>query len=376
MFFCKRCGNHDSQYIGYFYGEPYCRKCLSFPKKTISYAARSPTENNLQLSYALTEEQKKIADALLERYFSKRNAFVHAVCGAGKTEIVYPLIDQALRDGKRVGFAIPRREVVVELSHRLEGVFPTRRIAVVYGGHTAMKEGDIVVLTMHQLYAYEGYFDVLIGDEVDAFPFHGNAVLQHFFIRASRDMLVMMSATPTEEMLSKIPSEDHLFLFRRFHGQAIPVPKMIIKNKARQILFLLQKLRKYQKEKKPCFIFAPTIRQAEHLFSFLRFFFSNGACVHSKQIHRTSILKQFKRKEWMYLVTTSILERGITIAHLQVIIYQADSPLYYAHTLEQISGRVGRKKEAPQGDVFFIAQQETRAMIDTIARIRKYNHDL
>lgn len=376
MFCCSRCGNQNPQLIGYLNHKPYCRKCLAFPQKINSYVPRLPTTDNLELSYSLTKEQQRVADALLERYFQHHNAFIHAVCGAGKTEIVYPLIDQALRDGKRIGFAIPRRDVVIELGNRLKEVFPHRKVATIYGGHKETAEADIYVLTMHQLYAYLQYFDVLIGDEVDAFPFQGDDVLESFFAQASRGMLIMMSATPSSHMLAKIPSEDHLFLFQRFHGKAIPVPKIIVKARIRQWFFILQHLRKYQKENKPCLIFVPTIEQAETLFSFLRFFFSRGACVHSKQKKREMILQKLKEKQISYLVTTSILERGITIAHLQVIIYHADSSFYPADTLEQICGRVGRKKEAPEGDIFFIAEQKTFAMTETIRRIERYNRDL
>lgn len=376
MFCCPRCGNSNSQLIGYLNHKPYCRKCLSFPQKTNPYVARVPTKDNLALSYSLTKEQQRVADALLERYHKHHNAFIHAVCGAGKTEIVYPLIDQALKDGKRIGFAIPRRDVVIELEHRLKDVFPHRSVASIYGGHKKITKADILVLTMHQLYAYPQYFDVLIGDEVDAFPFEGDDVLETFFERAVRGMMVMMSATPSSRMLAKIPSEDHLFLFKRFHGKAIPVPTMMIQSRMKQKFFLLQKLRKYHKENKPCLIFVPTIEQAETLFSFLRFFFPLGACVHSMQKKREMILQKLKDKKILYLVTTSILERGITVAHLQVMIYHADSSFYPADTLEQICGRVGRKKEATDGDIFFIAEQKTTAMIKTIERIQKYNRDL
>ena len=67
-----------------------------------------------------------------------------------------------LKKGLQVGFAIPRRDVVIELSQRLADAFKNYNVICVYGGHTANLEGDIICLTTHQLYRYEKYFDLLI----------------------------------------------------------------------------------------------------------------------------------------------------------------------------------------------------------------------
>jgi GntR family transcriptional regulator/MocR family aminotransferase len=50
------------------------------------------------------------------------------------------------------------------------------------------------VLTTHQLYRYEKYFDVIIIDEVDAFPFKGNKLLETFLYRACKGNIVYMSS--------------------------------------------------------------------------------------------------------------------------------------------------------------------------------------
>ena len=72
-------------------------------------------------------------------------------------------------------------------------------------------------------------------------------------------------------------------------------------------------------------------------------------------------------------MTTSILERGITIKNLQVIIYQADHTLFTEGILVQISGRVGRKYDAPNGDVIFIANKENLAIKNCIKSIKEIN---
>ena len=103
--------------------------------------------------------------------------YVFRVFGAGKTELVYKVIFYALSHKQTVAFAIPRRDVVIELFPRIKNAFPNSKVVTVYGGHTGSLTGDIVLLTTHQLYRYEKYFDLIIIDEIDAFPFKDNFVL-------------------------------------------------------------------------------------------------------------------------------------------------------------------------------------------------------
>ena len=76
------------------------------------------------------------------------------------------------------------------------------------------------------------------------------------------------------------------------------------------------------------------------------------------------------------LVTTAVLERGVTVKDLQVIIFGADHPLYTSSALIQISGRVGRKKDAPTGEVVFIARRETNEMVEAVNEIKEANESV
>ena len=75
-------------------------------------------------------------------------------------------------------------------------------------------------------------------------------------------------------------------------------------------------------------------------------------------------------------MTTAVLERGVTVKDLQVIIFGADHPLYSSAALIQISGRVGRKKDAPTGEVVFIAKRETKEMVEAVNEIKLANKSL
>lgn len=72
-------------------------------------------------------------------------------------------------------------------------------------------------------------------------------------------------------------------------------------------------------------------------------------------------------------MTTTVLERGITIKGLQVIIINADSPLYDEASLVQIAGRVGRKNDEPTGEVIFITTGICQEVDKAIANIKDKN---
>ena len=79
---------------------------------------------------------------------------------------------------------------------------------------------------------------------------------------------------------------------------------------------------------------------------------------------------------YSFLVTTSVLERGVTVKDLQVIICQSDNKIYEKGTLIQIAGRVGRKKDAPFGEVIYLCEKVTIDMLDSINEIKKNNEAL
>ena len=377
-FVCPICGNSDPRYIGHLHGEPYCRKCIAFRGEEAKEGSRLPQNVILDLKYSLSPEQKEISDGVISNYRSGIDTLVYAVCGSGKTEISFGIIAECVAKGKTVGFALPRRDVVVELYLRLKAAFPHNKVVAVYGGHNDEKEGDIIILTTHQLYRYPKYFDLLVMDEIDAFPFKGNDVLISMFRRSLRGHCVMMSATPSEAIRKEFSQKGHaiLELHTRFHKKPIPVPIIWIRPLFLKHFSLLQKLREYETEKKPCFVFVPTISMAKSLFRFLNIFLPKGNYVSSKRKNRPKIIEAFRNGKYSYLVTTAVLERGVTIKGIQVIIFKADSKIYDSAALIQIAGRVGRKVGATSGDVIFLADKATPSMEKAIREIKRSNRFL
>lgn len=378
IFECPRCGNKDRKYIGYLNGKPYCRFCITMNGKSAKIQTRKSGAVVLKLDYQLSEEQEKISAKIAENYKNKIDTLVNAVCGAGKTELVYKVIANCLSEHKTVAFAVPRRDVVIELWHRIHEAFPSNYVVSVYGGHTERLEGDVVVLTTHQLYRYEKYFDLIILDEIDAFPFKNNKLLNEMFFRAIKGNIVMMSATPSRDVLEYFSQEnrDILELNTRFHRHPLPVPKVIVRVGIFKFFTLISYLKKYKKEGKKVFVFAPTISMCERVFNVIKFFVKNGNFVHSRCKDRNEIINNFKQGKYDYLVTTAVLERGVTIKNLQVIIINADDNIYDSAALIQISGRVGRKYDAPEGEVIFLVNKTTNSIEKAITTIKSKNTNL
>ena len=155
---CPRCLNTDKQY--FYKGSKgwYCRKCISFGRamleeeqEAVSLAPISEGSEEYVLQYPLTPLQAEVSHRCAE-LIQETNVLLHCVCGAGKTELVVESIAQMLRQKKHVCFAIPRRQVVLELEGRLKQYFPYAKVTAVCGGRTGDLTGDVIVSTTHQLF--------------------------------------------------------------------------------------------------------------------------------------------------------------------------------------------------------------------------------
>ena len=74
------------------------------------------------------------------------------------------------------------------------------------------------------------------------------------------------------------------------------------------------------------------------------------------------------------LLTTTILERGITIKNVQVAVVGAESAIFTSAALIQISGRVGRNPQFPDGEIVFFHHGITRQMDKARAKIQEMNN--
>lgn len=377
---CSRCLNTDEKYFFHDGNTVYCRKCIQFGRinigeemKAKSYTCKKHRVKE-KLSFELTPSQLDASHQLKEYASSGKDCLVYACCGAGKTEICFEVITYFLNSGKKVGFAISRRQVVLEICERLKKAYPSLKVIAVCQGHTDVDDGDLIVCTMHQLYRYTSTFDLLIMDEVDAFPYKNNEVLENIAMHSCKGVKVYLTATPTEKMLEEVQENKlkMIELFMRPHGHELVVPKIILIPFFMQILFMYIHLQKYQRQ---WLIFLPTISQVN---AFTKIFSYIIPCkgITSKTTNSEEILEQFKNKQFSVLFTSTILERGITIKGVDVMVLESNHPVFDEASLIQIVGRVGRDPNNPTGYAYLLASNSSHAMKRCVNAIRKMNESL
>ncbi|QGG47476.1 DEAD/DEAH box helicase family protein [Heliorestis convoluta] len=232
------------------------------------------------LPFPLTEAQEEAGEDLLLWLAKKeqKEAIVWAACGAGKTEVAFAAIARLLQQGGRVLFAVPRRDVVLELEPRIQKAFPGVSIVTLYGGSTGKyDQAQLVIATTHQVIRFYRAFDLVVLDEVDAFPYQGSEMLYHAVMRSKKKegRIVFMTATPDKKMKEKIKKKDLALVTipARHHGHPVPEPKMIIQKewrwKREQLIFpekLLRFLhRSVEGDLAQVFIFVPSIFLAQRV---------------------------------------------------------------------------------------------------------------
>jgi competence protein ComFA len=327
----------------------------------------------------LTPWQKATAREVLTFWEREepRTFLIWAVCGAGKTEVVFLAIHRALSEGKRVLLTVPRREIVKDLGKRVEACFPGLEFTLLYGGKKQERPGDrLVVATTHQLLRFTPYFDLAILDEADAYPYRENRMLTGALANAllPGGKLIYMTATPSEEWRKKAGRGEIGFsrLVLRHHGHPLPVPVL-----RRQPLPPAEAedwppppevpafLRAAGEKDRRVLLFFPTVRLAEKAGRALK---KTGLLqavdyIHSRDEDKDRKLRAFESGRLQVLATTTLLERGLTFPRLDVLVLYADrEEIFTTETLVQIAGRVGRSSAAPFGEALFIGERISRPM--------------
>ena len=207
----------------------------SFSKEPLPLLAPvSPTSISsfLQWSGTLSTGQKSASGRVVEAVHQSESLLIWAVCGAGKTEVLFQGINAALLEGKRVCLATPRTDVVLELAPRLKKVFPNIPVAALYGGSEERHLfAPLTIATTHQLLRFYQAFDVLILDEVDAFPYSVDESLQYAVGQARKptSSIIYLTATPNKKWQRECRTGKRTFVTipARFHRHSLPVPRFV-----------------------------------------------------------------------------------------------------------------------------------------------------
>ena len=400
--FCTRCGNKDPQWFAAFpcqrCGETclYCRKCIMMGRISEctpligwngpSHKTNKPTKI-MEWQGKLSNGQQEASNRVVEAIQQNKQLLVWAVCGAGKTEVLFAGIDAALSAHKRVCIATPRTDVVLELTPRLKAAFPNITVASLYGGSEDRHlSAPLTIATTHQLLRFYHAFDTVILDEVDAFPYTVEESLQYAAVNARKptSAMIYLTATPNAKWQNECRQGKRAYttIPARFHRHPLPVPqfnwcgnwqKQLQKN--RFPANILQWIKARLQIQKQALLFFPHIRLMEKALPILRRLEPNIEAVHAEDPNRKEKVQKMRSKEIPLLLTTTILERGVTFPNIDVAVVGAEDGIFTESALVQIAGRAGRSAEYPHGNVTFFHYGKTEEMLKARRQIITMNRE-
>ena len=390
---CQRCGSRVEEEWHLPVGAFYCRECLIMKRvrndEPLYYFPQEdfPRQDVLKWSGQLTPFQERVSMGLLQAVDKKEPSLVHAVTGAGKTEMIYQVVAKVINRGGAVCLASPRIDVCLELYKRLQSDF-TCKISLLHGESEPYFRTPLVVATTHQLLKFYQAFDLLIVDEVDAFPYVDNPLLYHAVNNCVKEsgLKIFLTATSTDELDNKVKQGElkRLSLPRRFHGNPLVIPKPVWLSdfdKHLQKNRLVPKLRRYIEKQRetayPLLIFASEIEKGERLKEILQRDFPNEKIgfVSSVTEDRLQQVQAFRDRELTILISTTILERGVTFPCVDVFVVEANHQLFTKSSLIQIGGRVGRSMDRPTGQLIFFHDGINRSIKKAIKEVKEMNQE-
>jgi competence protein ComFA len=391
---CQRCGEKDVEEWPSNYGmAATCRSCESIGSSTslnVLYRDQrslldGPSEVLFQPHWVLTEAQRLASEQALEfvKNLSEETALLWAACGAGKTEVCFQSAAWALKQGKSVLFAAPRQDVINDVVPRFKRDFPAYPFQVLTGTTSVkFQGGGLVLATTHQVLRFWRAFDVIFMDEVDAFPYHGSRALEWGLHHALRQggKILYMTATPSTEGLKEV-KQGKMRLIRlpaRHHRNPLPVPSWERSRHSLETNGCIGTCASHVETLRgvgPVLVFVPKISWIDPWIKYFQRRLPDW-CIdgsYSADPGRSNKIERLRQGEFDLFVSTTILERGITLPGIQVVVLAADHPVFDERALVQMAGRVGRTREDPAGRVIFISEKLTPAMRTAIKWIEEQN---
>ncbi len=222
--------------------------------------------------------------------------------------------------------------------------------------------------------------------KVDAFPFVDNKMLYYAVDHClkSDGVKVFLTATSTDQLDKQVKQGKlkKLHLARRFHANPLVVPKPIWLNLSLERLqrgklprSFLQQIRIQRQTQFPLLIFFPNIEDGLTFAKSLQTYLPNEKIdfVSSLTTDRLEKVENFRKGNTQILVSTTILERGVTFPCVDVFVMMSNHYLFTKSSLVQIAGRVGRSADRPDGKLLFFHNGMNRAMKKAIMEIKTMN---
>lgn len=393
---CLRCNQQTPKESARLpHNEFYCPRCINLGRvSTLSKFYHvpepnqfSPTKPVLTWAGTLSLLQRQVADLVEQGMARHIQQLLWAVTGAGKTEMMFNGIAAALARGERVAIASPRVDVCLELYPRLQKAFANYPIALLHGQQTApYRYAQLTICTTHQLLRFYHAFDNLIVDEVDAFPYAANPALLYATKQAvKRDGgCLYLTATPGEVLLKQVRQHKMVvnYLPLRYHGHLLPPIKLRLvlnwrKKLARQQISraIIRQLQSSLARGHSFLFFIPHVADLPAVEKTLLKYFhpQQFTTVHSQDPQRLVKVQSMREGKYDFLVTTTILERGVTFPGIDVYVLGADDEVFSSSALVQIAGRAGRSSHRPTGNVIFWVSGNCQKIQQAVRQIDMLN---
>ena len=377
----------------------YCLKCIGMGKvKACSVLIATPEEEqpfpkreerlaHYKHTLSVKQEQLSLECLNVVKQTGFREHLLWAVTGSGKTEMIFSSLEWMLQQGKRVAIAAPRIDVCVELAPRLKEAFPAVEQNVLHSqSEEGYKRAPLTIATTHQMLRFYRAFDLVVIDETDSFPYRDNELLIRAVHRALKEdgCLLYLTATPSQTLEKRIKRKELSvsLLPERYHKKPLVVPTMTYigdlekRLRKKKIPKPLERfIKEHLKVGKRFLLFVPRITLLSPIEASLRRQFPNAKfeTVSSKEPYRQARIAQMRAGELDFLVTTTILERGVTFPGIDVCVINAHEEEFSREVLVQIAGRVGRTADCPTGEVVYVHNGKTKAMVQAIREIEDLN---
>lgn len=395
---CLRCNScYERAAVELPHRQFYCPNCINLGRvSTLDQFYHvsepnhfAPPAHPLSWRGTLSDLQLQIAEEVRLSMEKHERRLLWAVTGAGKTEMIFPTIDSAIRHRERVAIASPRVDVCLELFPRLKAAFQEVPMVLLHGHQdTPYRYCQLTVCTTHQLLRFYHAFDLLIVDEVDSFPYTANSQLLFATEQARKPGggLLMMTATPGNILRAQIRKRQLQvsYLPLRYHGHLLPeiTTARISLHWRKQLLKRVLPVairfwvRKHLQKHRRFLMFVPHVADLPVMKEALQSTFEHATftTVHAEDDQRLTKVLKMRQCRFDFLVTTTILERGVTFPQIDVCVVGADEEIFSSSALVQIAGRVGRALDNPDGDVTFFIPENAHNVQDAIKQIKYLNY--
>ena len=316
--------------------------------------------------FSLTQDQEKVLEEIKRELSTQTamNRILQGDVGSGKTLVAWISALHVIAKGGQVAFMAPTellsRQHAEQAALYLEplGV----RIALFTGNVKnkarkylleALKNHEIdIAIGTHALFSNEVEFANLSYIIIDEQHRFGVVQRTSLLAKGNTPDVLMMSATPIPRSLALTVFGDmNLSTIREMPLGRIPIITYLVAHESRKRMYESVGV-EFKRNHQAYFVYPriddkgeSTLRDVTTMFDYLKEVYPGipSALIHSRldESEKISIIRRFRNKEIMYVVSTSVVEVGLDIPQATVMVIE-HAERFGLSALHQLRGRVGR----------------------------------